>query len=106
MKYIFAIIFSLLLSVFSLKEVKPKLCINCKYYLKNIVDGRSEYGKCDFEFLVNGIRIQKPIEYHYCSTAREFTDMCDKEGKMHVRKYEKNKSRNKEEWCNRYYNNK
>jgi hypothetical protein len=55
---------------------------------------------------VNGIRIQKPIEYHYCSTAREFTDMCDKEGKMHVRKYEKNKSRNQEEWWDRYYNNK
>jgi len=102
MKYIFAIIFSLISSVFSLKEVKPKLCINCKY-------GKCSYFpiiKEDFKFLVNGIRIQKPIEYHYCSTAREFTDMCDKEGKMHVRKYEKNKSRNQEEWWDRYYNNK
>jgi hypothetical protein len=83
---------------FTVTCTKPKLCINCKYYI-NMSDLKSNifYGKCllspknnnnDIKFLVSGERI---IEYNYCSTSRSSENMCGKEGKLHVRKYIKNK---------------
>ena len=78
--------------------IKPKLCINCKYYI-NTSDVKSNiiYGKCllfprkndnDINFLVTG---EKKLEYDYCSTSRNSENMCGEEGKLHVRKYIKNK---------------
>ena len=74
-------------------SIKPKLCINCKYYT-NKSDFKSDviYGKCllspkknenenDINFLVSG---EKKFEYNYCSTSRSSEDMCGKEGKLHV----------------------
>ena len=100
MKYLFIILFySTFLSIFSFEHNKPKLCINCKYFIKNIHndnDNDNEFGKCslfprveeDNEFLVTGIHKNKNINYYYASTARS-TNMCGKEGKMYKRKYVK-----------------
>ena len=43
MKYIIIIICSIIFPILSLKEIKPKLCINCKYFLtdkKHIKKGK------------------------------------------------------------------
>ena len=98
MKYIFLIInffiLSVSVSVFSTNLiVKPKLCIDCKYFTKNLFFMPNKFGKCslflkeqeDDDFLVNGIR---NIEYYYCSTARNYDSMCGKEGTL----YEENKN--------------
>ena len=89
MKIIFIIICSLILQIFSLKGLKPKICIDCKYFLPN---GNRIYGKCSFfpiikenkiDYLVTGEPTEDELEYMYCSTARDFDDMCGEEGKMY-----------------------
>ena len=63
---------------------KPKLCINCKYFISD--KQTDEFGKCslfpkkeaNINYLVNGIIKE---EYYFCSVARSMNDMCDKEGK-------------------------
>lgn len=95
MKYIFSLLTLLFLPIFCLKEIKPKFCINCKYFIEYNID--NQYSKCSFFkkeedkpsifTLVNGISQKKDIEYHYCCTSRQTEDMCGKEGKMHKRKY-------------------
>ena len=99
MKYIIAIICSIILPIFSFKEIKPKLCINCRYFITDNDTG--EYGKCslftretlkihDYNFLVNGISKDAEKDYFYCSSARRIDDKCGIEGKFHKRKYSKN----------------
>jgi hypothetical protein len=74
---------------FGFNQIKPKLCINCKHFIKD--DGDGKYGKCSFltrdeskiNFLVNGVNQEL---YHYCSTARQLEDMCGKEGKYYKKK--------------------
>jgi len=95
MKYIFTLLNLLFLQVLSLNVIKPKLCINCKYFITDNVD--SKFGKCSlftkedneniFNMLVNGINENKIIDYYYCSTSRQTENMCGKEGKMYKRKY-------------------
>jgi hypothetical protein len=94
MKYIFTILSILFLPIFCFKEIKPKFCINCKYFITDNDNGK--FGKCslftekekiNFYTLVNGISENKNIEYYYCATARQTEDMCGKEGKMYKRKY-------------------
>ena len=90
---IILIIFSLILPVISLKQIKPKLCINCKYFIPDNDIGK--FGKCSFfptnenysNFLVNGISEEN---YHYCSTSRQIKDMCGEEGKYYKKKIVKN----------------
>ena len=74
--------------------IKPKLCINCKYYI-NYSGFKSDaiYGKCllsskndDINFLISG---EKKLEY--CLTSRSSENMCGKEGKLYIRKYIKDK---------------
>jgi hypothetical protein len=94
MKYIFTILSILFLSISSFKEIKPKLCINCKYFITDNVSDK--FGKCllflkeknDIYNLVNGIH-KDNIEYHYCSVARGDEQKCGKEGKMYKKKYTK-----------------
>ena len=82
------IIYSIVLSQFLASQIKPKLCIDCKFYKKHFFTD-SEFGKCsvfpigkyDDSFLVNG-KIDKNIQYYYCSTSRKNEDMCGKEGKF------------------------
>jgi len=95
MKYIFVIICSIILPVFSLNEITPKFCINCKFFTNSFMTN-SVYGKCclfpkterNIEFFVNGV--EKNIEYYYCSTARDINDMCGKEGKRYISNISKN----------------
>jgi hypothetical protein len=95
MKYIFIIICSIIYSTYSFKQTKPKLCINCKFFITD--NNTDKFGKCSLfsrepfndTILVNGIIENKDIDYFYASIARstKYNDMCGKEGKMHVRKY-------------------
>jgi hypothetical protein len=90
MKYILLIIYSIILPIFSVKQITPKLCMNCKYFIQN--NNFGIFSKCSFFpnkqneiiFLVNGIDKE---EYSYCYTARKSVDMCGKEGKMYKKKY-------------------
>lgn len=94
MKYIIFFLCSIILPIFSLKEMKPKICINCKYFITDNDSGI--YGKCSLfpkkedtnKYLVNGINHE--IQYYYCSLARQFNHMCGEEGKMYKKKYIRN----------------
>jgi len=85
MKYIIAIICSILLPILSLKQNKPKLCVNCKFFIKNREVGL-ENCKCSFfpieesnvNFLVTGYKYVD--DYYYCLIARQYEGMCGKEG--------------------------
>jgi hypothetical protein len=90
MRTILIIIFSLIIPVFSLTEIQPKLCVNCKFFKNDFISG-NEYGKCYFfpkrEMdidLVTGIK--KDAKYQFCSIARDYDDMCGKEGKKYINK--------------------
>ena len=80
--------------ILSFKEIKPKLCINCKHFISDNYDDK--YGKCSLfpkiishnYKLVNGI-IEYSDDYHYCSILRSNDSMCSEEGKMYKRKYRK-----------------
>lgn len=87
------VIYSVILSLFSASPIKPKLCIDCKFYTKNFFTS-SEFGKCSLfptekendYFLVNGNKNNDDVEYHYCSTARKFERMCGEKGKFYEKK--------------------
>jgi hypothetical protein len=97
MKNIIITICSIFVSLFSAYTIKPKLCIDCKFFIKDHTDDK--FGKCvlfpkrnedyyynDY-FLVNGIETKnKSIEYHFCATSRQFDKMCGKEGKFYEAK--------------------
>lgn len=92
MKHIFMTICSILLPVSS-SQIRPKLCIDCKFYTKNFFTF-SEFGVCskfptggsnDY-YLVNGKNYNIEDFYHYCSTSRKFDHMCGKEGKFFEKK--------------------
>ena len=92
MNYIFVVICAIILSPFSASQIKPKLCIDCKFYTNNIFTG-NQFGKCSLflkenendYFLVNGINNNKK-EYYYCSTSRKSKHMCGEEGKFYNKK--------------------
>jgi len=95
MKYIILIICSIILPIISLKQTKPKLCINCKHFIPDNLN--SKFSKCSFfpkrenkiNFLVNGINEE---EYYYCSISRDANDMCGEEGKYYKKKIVKKKN--------------
>jgi len=78
--------------VLSAFSVKPKLCVNCKFFRRDFFG--DEFGKCALftnevyndSFLVTGIREPKTIDYNYCSIARKYDHMCGKEGRQYVKK--------------------
>ena len=92
MKFIFIYFYSIILPILSFKEIKPKLCLNCKYFITD--NNTNKYGRCllfpkkedNRYILVNGNIIENKNEYNYCVTARELENMCGLEGK----KYKKN----------------
>jgi hypothetical protein len=96
MNYFFLIICSVVLPALSLKSVTPKVCVNCKFFTKN-VNSEDKYGRCSLfpkeentiNFLVSGIKDDN--NYFLCSTARTNNNMCGKEGKM----YKKNQYKKK-----------
>ena len=72
--------------------IKPKLCIDCKHFTKDYLSS-NKFGKCALfptednskYFLVYGIK-EKNKDFYYCSTARNYEDMCGNEGKFFVKK--------------------
>ena len=87
-----------ILSSFSASQMKPKFCIDCKFYKKDFFTSTA-FGTCTLfpierendYFLVNGNNnINNNMQYHYCSTSREFEHMCGKQGKF----YENNEKKN------------
>ena len=92
MRHIILFFCSIILPILSLKEMKPKLCINCKYFITDNDTGL--FGKCSlfpeehakFESLVNGVNEEK---YSFCSVARRWKHLCGEEGKMYKKKYTK-----------------
>jgi hypothetical protein len=99
MKYFFAILSILFLPILSFKEMKPKLCINCKYFITD--NGNGKYGKCllfprkenVINHLVNGFH-KENIDYNYCSPSRQFEHLCGPEGKLYKKKYTKKDNKN------------
>jgi hypothetical protein len=86
-----------ILPIVSVKQqVKPKLCIHCKYFIPD--NEFIKYSKCSFfqkndiDFLVNGISKEN---YHYCCVSREIENMCGKEGKYYKKKIVKNEENEK-----------
>lgn len=82
----------LLLSPISAYKIGTKFCINCKFYKKTFFTD-SEFGKCTMfprkqtndNYLVNG-KNATIEEYYYCSTVREYDNMCGEEGKFYEEK--------------------
>jgi hypothetical protein len=93
MKYISIIVGFIILSQISASRIRPKFCVDCKFYKKDFFT-LSEFGKCTLfpvpkdndYFLVNGNKNDNNIEYHYCATAREIDRMCGEEGKFYEKK--------------------
>lgn len=90
MKYIFLIIYYFILPVISFKEITPKLCVNCKFFINSITYDNTD-GKCSlFPKQENGLHFLmaeiKHDDYYYCCNARKFDDMCGKEGKKYKNK--------------------
>jgi len=91
MNYIVLIICSIILPIISVKQIKPKLCINCKYFIPDTLTDAGTFSKCSFFpknegkiNLVNGII--NTYGNYYCSTARGSHDMCGEEGKYYKKK--------------------
>ena len=82
MKNIFAI--STIIPILSLKEMTPKLCINCKFYISDSFKG-TEYGRCSL-FKRKGMDNDSGKDsFLYCLTARTYEELCCKEGKKYVK---------------------
>ena len=95
MKYIFTILSILFLPIFCLNGIKPKLCINCKYFITDNNTGK--YGRCMlFQIegekcynLVNGNVNENQNQYHSCVVARQMESKCGSQGKMYKKNIKK-----------------
>ena len=91
MNYILFILLSIILQVFSAKGTKPKLCIDCKHFIKD--NGTGKFGKCSLSpklygrkyGLVNGVIDE--AEYEFCYLSRANEDICGETGKLYKKKY-------------------
>lgn len=88
-----------LFSVIALKisaDVKPRICVNCRYFIPDTNGLKSEYGKCSIftyentKFLVDGII--RDTEFFTCSTARSCEKLCGKSGVRYKKKYVRKQS--------------
>ena len=68
-----------------------KLCIDCKFFKKNMFDSNT-YGKClkfpkkdydDRTFYIDGVVKNKAVDYNYCSIARSYDNMCGNDAKFY-----------------------
>lgn len=96
MNYFILIICSIILPIISLKQTKPKLCVNCKYFIPSVTNN-DIHGKCSAsvkesevlsKYLVTGVKEIKPTEYLYCVNARTSINpnLCGEEGKYYKKK--------------------
>lgn len=93
MIYILALLSLLFLPNLSLQVIKPKICVNCKYFISdNYTD---KYARCSLfpieetscYRLVNYDIDENKCEYNYCGHARKMENMCGLEGKKYKKKY-------------------
>jgi hypothetical protein len=85
MKYHFLFLFFIIQKI-----ICQKICINCRFFLKN---NNPEFGRCacfpknidNSIFLVTG-KYDKNVEYYFCSTARTDEKMCGEQGKKYEEK--------------------
>ena len=88
MNYIILLFLSIILPIISVKQIKPKFYINCKYFIPDTATNAGIFSKCSFfpkkdgeiKFLVNGINY---YENYYCSTSIKNDEMCGEEGKCY-----------------------
>jgi hypothetical protein len=80
-------------TILSSTIIKPKFCVDCKFYKKEFFFSSNKFGKCSLYlypipinkyFLVDGTNEKK--EYMYCSVVRNGEDMCGSEGKFYEKK--------------------
>ena len=83
------------LSVTSIKQIiKPKFCTNCQHFISTS-NGDDKFGKCGLfpkidnnkYFLVNGVKEEEEMDYHYCETTRTYANMCGENGDFYRKKY-------------------
>ena len=93
MKHLLLIFCSLLQSICSTIPIEPKLCINCKFFVKRNFFTPDELCKCSKfsytevdNFFINGVKQPEKKQYYYCSTARNYDHMCGNEGKKFEKK--------------------
>ena len=82
----------ILFSLFQLINSQEKFCVNCRHFKGNFLSG-NKFGKCKLfpiidkdnqvDYLVSGTPYSR---YYYCSTAREYDNMCGLEGKYYDKK--------------------
>jgi hypothetical protein len=92
MKSIFFIILSIILS--TTNSVKPKLCVDCKFFIKDNFVTPNEFGKCALfpkvkkndDYLVDGKKRYDKTEYSYCSIMRKYEDSCGEEGRLYEKR--------------------
>ena len=94
MKYVLLVIYYSILSTLSINLEKPKICINCKFFKKHFLVS-DKYGQCTLfpvirvtneNYLVDGVKPFKDIDYEYCSILRKYDDRCGKDGKLFEKK--------------------
>ncbi len=79
-------------SLQNLQTNEIKLCVNCKFF-KNDFFTSPKFGKCALYpkeeennyYFVTG-KLDKTIDYSYCSVSRMFETKCGKEGKFYQEK--------------------
>jgi hypothetical protein len=79
-----------ILSSFSLLAIKPKFCVNCKFFKRDLFFS-PRYGEClkfpkynvlDYS-IVSGKNISGDVSYDYCVIVRNYENMCGKNGKFY-----------------------
>ena len=89
--YLFAFTLFSVIALTISADVKPRFCVNCRYYIPSTDGLKPEYGKCSVfpyensKFLVDGII--RDTEYFTCSTARSCEKLCGKNGNRYKKKY-------------------
>lgn len=82
------IVFLLIVPIFSFKK-----CSNCKHFIKITKSTIFDFGKCNLfpklkdVYSTNDkketVKIKTIEDMYYCSTARQYSHMCDVEGKFY-----------------------
>ena len=72
-------------------KTKATKLIICNKFFKNSLLTNNKFGRCslfpkeekrDINYYVSGM--EKNIDFHFCSTARTYDDMCGKDGKKYI----------------------
>ena len=96
--YLFTILYTCMILLTSSLKIKPKLCVNCKFFVAPTNGLKDEFGKCgkfpfeNTKFLVDGIVRQD--DFYSCSTARSIDRICGKTAKEYKKKYTRKHSEN------------